>query len=141
MNYLVKFVIIMILLSLVKVLITIARVGGHDPNPTSTTSSALEFILSSLATASDEQYESISDDEITILVRKFHALHKFDKERSRSSRGYFKCGDTTHFIVNNPMRKKLNSCNKYNYSKGDSKKKNRFIDKKKKKKKFQKIMS
>jgi hypothetical protein len=38
-----------------KALITSARVGGNDANPTNTTvSSALEFALSSLATASDE---------------------------------------------------------------------------------------
>jgi hypothetical protein len=40
-----------------KTLITSARVGDHDANPTNTTvSSALEFALSSLAAASDEQY-------------------------------------------------------------------------------------
>jgi hypothetical protein len=38
-----------------KALITSARVGGHDANPTNTTvSSTLEFPLSSLAAASDE---------------------------------------------------------------------------------------
>jgi hypothetical protein len=38
-----------------KAFITIARVGGHDANPTNTiVSSALEFVLSSLTTASDE---------------------------------------------------------------------------------------
>jgi hypothetical protein len=64
-----------------KTLITSAHVGGHDANPTNTTvSSTLEFVLSSLATASDEQYESISDDEITLLARKFRTLHKFCKE-------------------------------------------------------------
>jgi hypothetical protein len=42
-----------------KALITGARVGGHVANPTNTTdSSALEFTLSSLCAASDEQYES-----------------------------------------------------------------------------------
>jgi hypothetical protein len=61
-----------------KALITSARVGGHDANPTNTTiSSDLEFVLSSLVVASDEQYESIPDDEITLLTRKFHVLHKF----------------------------------------------------------------
>jgi hypothetical protein len=65
-----------------KALITSAHVGGHDANPTNTTiSSALEFVLSSLTVASDEQYESISDDEIALLVRKFRTLHKFCKER------------------------------------------------------------
>jgi hypothetical protein len=38
-----------------KALITSARIGGHDANPTNTTVlSALEFVLSSLAAASDE---------------------------------------------------------------------------------------
>jgi hypothetical protein len=55
-----------------KALITSARVGGHDANPINTTiSSALEFALSSLVAASDEQYKSISDDEIALLARKF----------------------------------------------------------------------
>jgi hypothetical protein len=55
-----------------KALITGARVGGHVANPTKITdSSTLEFALSSLCAASDEQYESIPDDEIVLLVRKF----------------------------------------------------------------------
>jgi hypothetical protein len=55
-----------------KALITSSHVGGNDANPTNTTvSSALEFALSSLAIASDEQYESILDDEIALLARKF----------------------------------------------------------------------
>jgi hypothetical protein len=100
-----------------------------------------------LAALSNEQYESIPDDEITLLARKFHALHKFCKERRRSPRGCFNCGDTTHFIADCTKRKKLNSpSNKYDYtkwndySKGDDKKKYHFGDKKKKKK-FQKMMS
>jgi hypothetical protein len=117
-------------------------------NSTNTTnSSALEFALSSLCAAFVEQYESILDDEITLLARKFRVLHRFRKERRRSPRGYFKCGNTTHFIANCPKRKKLDSssnkydCTKRNdYSKGDDKKKYLFGDKEKKKK-FQKMMS
>jgi hypothetical protein len=128
-----------------KNLITSAHVDGHNLNPTNTISSSLEFALSSLAAASDEKYESISDDEIALLARKFHALHKFRKERRRSPRGCFECGDITHFITNCPKGKKLDSSNKYDYTnqnnfsnKGDNKKKYRFGDKKKR---FQKIMS
>jgi hypothetical protein len=132
-----------------KALITGARVGGHVANPTNTTdSSASEFVLSSLCVASDEQYESIPDDEIALLARKFRALHRFCKERRRSPRGCFECGDTTHFITDCPKRKKVDSSNKYNYNnrndssdKGEGKKKYRFGDKKKKKKKFQKMIS
>jgi hypothetical protein len=100
-----------------KAFITGTRVGGHVANLTNTTdSSTLEFDLSSLATASDEQYEGIPDDEIALLARKFRALHRFRKERRRSPRDFFECGDTTHFITDCPKRKKLDSSNKYNYN-------------------------
>jgi hypothetical protein len=126
--------------------VTSTRVGGYVANPTNTTdSSALEFALPSLCAASDEQYESIPDDEIALLARKFRTLHRFCKERRRSPRDCFECGDTTHFIADCPKRKKLDSsANKYDYTKwndynkGDDKKKYRFGDKKKK---FQKMMS
>jgi hypothetical protein len=125
-----------------KAFVTSTHVGGHVANPTNTTvSSALEFALSSLCAASDEQYESIPDDEITLLARKFCALHRFHEERRRSPRGCFECGDTTHFIADCPKRKKFDSSNKYNYNnqndssdKGEGKKNYRFRDKKKKKK-------
>jgi hypothetical protein len=65
-------------------LITSAHVGGYDANPTNTISPSLEFALSSLAVASDEQYESISENEITLLARKFRVIHKFWKERRRN---------------------------------------------------------
>jgi hypothetical protein len=130
-----------------KAFVTSTRVGGHVANPTNTIdSSTLEFALSSLVTASDEQYESISDDEIALLVRKFRTLHMFHQERRRSLRGYFECDDTTHFITDIPKWKKLDSSNKYNYNnqndssdKGEGKKKYHFEDKKKKK--FQKMKS
>jgi hypothetical protein len=99
-----------------KALITSAHVGGHDANPINTVSSALEFALSSLVAAFNEQYESIPNDEIALLARKFHALHKFRKERRRSPRGCFECGDSTHFIADCPERKKLDSSNKYDYT-------------------------
>jgi hypothetical protein len=129
-----------------KALITSARVGGYDANPTNTVSSALEFALSSLAAAFDEQYERIPDDEIALLAWKFCAMNKFRKERRRSPRGCFKCSDMTHFIIDWPKRKKFDSSNKYDYAnqndssnRGDNKKKSHLGDKKKKK--FQKIMS
>jgi hypothetical protein len=130
-----------------KAFVTNTHVDGHVVNPSNTNdSSALEFVLSSLSAASDEQYESISDDEIALLTRKFHALHRFCKERRRSPRGCFECGDTTHFIADCPKQKKFDSSNKYNYNnwndsndKGGGKKKYHFGDKNKKK--FQKMMS
>jgi hypothetical protein len=100
-----------------KAFVTSTRVGGHVANSTNTTdSSALEFALSSLCAASDEQYESIPDDEIALLTRKFCALHRFRKEMRRSPRGCFECGDTTHFITDCSKRKKFDSSNQYNYN-------------------------
>jgi hypothetical protein len=53
-------------------LITGAHVGGHVATPSNTTdSSALKFAFSSLCGDSDEQYESIPNDEIVLLARKF----------------------------------------------------------------------
>jgi hypothetical protein len=132
-----------------KAFVTSTHVGHHVVNPTNTTDpSALEFALSSLSIASDEQYESILDDEIALLVRKFYALHRFHKERRRLPRGCFECSNTTHFIADCPKWKKFDSFNKYNYNnrndsndKGEGKKKYRFEDTNKKKKKFQKMMS
>jgi hypothetical protein len=84
--------------------------------------------------------------EITLMARKFCVLHGFHKERRRSPRGCFECGDITHFIADCPKRKKFDSSNKYNYNnrnnssdKDEGKKKYLFGDKKKKK--FQKMMS
>jgi hypothetical protein len=51
-----------------------------------------------------------------LLARKFRALHKFYKERRRSPRDYFECGDTTHFMANCPKRKKFDYTNKYDYT-------------------------
>jgi hypothetical protein len=91
-----------------------------------------------LTAASDEEYESIPDDEITLLARKFWALHKFHKERRRSPRVCFEYDDTTHFIADCPKRKNLDSFNKYNYTNQndyskDDNMKHHFGDKKKKK--------
>jgi hypothetical protein len=70
-----------------KASVTSTHISGHVANPTNTTnSSALEFALSFLCATSDEQYESIPDNEIALLARKFCALHRFRKER-RSPRG------------------------------------------------------
>jgi hypothetical protein len=84
-------------------------------------------------------YEGSS--EIALLASNFCALHRLCKERRRSPRGCFECGDTIHFIADYPKQKKFDSSNKYNYNnwndsneKSEGKKKYRFEDKKKKKK-------
>jgi hypothetical protein len=99
-------------------------------------SPSLEFALFSHTATFDEQYESIPDNEIVLLTRKFWVMHMFLKERRRNSQVCFECSDTTHFIVDCPKRKKYdysnkNDYNKKNDNKNDYKKKNRFGSKKK----------
>jgi hypothetical protein len=120
---------------------------GNDDKNIPLTSAALEFTLPSFATASDEQYESIPNDEVALLLSKIQDLQKFCKERRRTPTCSYVCSDNIHFIIDCPKWKKLDSYNKYNCTnqknssnKGDDKKKHRFRGKKKKKK-FQKIMS
>jgi hypothetical protein len=116
-----------------KAFIISAHVGGHNTNPTNTTvSSAFGFSLSSLSTASDDQYKSIPDNEIALPVR--------------SPRGCFVCDDTTYFIANCPKRKKLDSSDKYDYTKWNDyitsdDNKNYHFRGNNNKKKFQKMMS
>jgi hypothetical protein len=54
-----------------KALITSSHVGGHDVNPINTISPSLELTMSSLDVVFNEQYESIPDDEISLLARTF----------------------------------------------------------------------
>jgi hypothetical protein len=110
-----KIVLTMMLLSLVKLWLLVLMLMAMMLTPP-TPLSHLLWSLPCLLWLSDEQYESIPDDEITMLARKLCALHKFHKERRRSSRGYFKCGDTTHFITDCSKRKKLDCSNKYKYN-------------------------
>jgi hypothetical protein len=83
-----------------KAFVTGTHVDGHVANLTNTTdSSVLEFALSSLCAASDKQYESIPNDEIVLLARKFCALHMFLKERRRSPSGRSSTPPTSTIIT------------------------------------------
>jgi hypothetical protein len=62
----------------------------------------LEFTLPSFATASDEQYESIPNDEVALLLSKIQDLQKFCKERRRTPTGSYVCSDNIHFIIDCP---------------------------------------
>jgi hypothetical protein len=133
----------MILLLLVNPLLLVLMLVAMKLTSPTQLSSALKFVLSSLVIASDEQYESIPDDDITLLARKFCVLHRFRKEGRRSPRDFFDCSDTIHFITDCPNRKKFDSSNKYDFTKRndynkDDDKNYHFRDKKKK---FQKMMS
>jgi hypothetical protein len=92
----------MMLLLLVRLLFLVLVLVAMWLTPPLLLTHLLWNLLSSLSVASNDQYESIPDDEIILLVRKFCVLHRFHKERRRSPRGCFECGDTTHFIADCP---------------------------------------
>jgi hypothetical protein len=103
--------------------ITCAHVGGHDANPTNTVSSTLEFALSSLVVASDEQYESIPMMRLPCW-QECLSLAQVLQGEEEITQGCFECGDTTYFITGCPKWKTIDSSNKNNYTnRNDSSKK------------------
>jgi hypothetical protein len=74
-------------------LITSGRVGGHDANPTNTISSSLEFALSSLAVASDEQYESTVVSEKMIEDDLNHVEESATKSTHKLGVRFKRCED------------------------------------------------
>ena len=132
-----------------RALVSKSHIGDDDncfaANP-SHGKSSWEMALSSFIAATDKQIETILDDELALLARKFKRVYKYKKERRGGrSRGCFECGDVNHFIADCPKRKNKfdysnkNDYNKSDYNKNDYKKKSRFGDKKKRD--FKKIMS
>ena len=77
--------------------------------------------LSTFVAASDEQIETIPDDDLALLAQKFKRVYKYKKERRGGrSRGCFECGDVNHFIADCPKRKnKFDYSNKNDYNKSD----------------------
>jgi hypothetical protein len=122
-----------------KALISSARVGGHDANPTNTIdSSTFEFALSSLTVASDEQYKSISNDEIALLARKLCVLHMFHKvlwvRQHHPLHRRLPQAEEARLLLQHVQLQQPERLHRQ----GEGKKKYRFGDKKKK---FQKMMS
>jgi hypothetical protein len=104
---------------------------------------SLEFALSSLVSASDEQMEAIPNEELALLTKKFKRFYNNRKERRGGrTRGCFECGDMNHYIADCPKKKKFDYSNKNDNFKGsykdDYKKKKSFGSKKKN---IKKIMS
>jgi hypothetical protein len=133
-------------LLLVRLLLLVLVLVAMWLTPTNTTDSpALEFALSSLYVASDEQYESIPTTR-SPCWRESSARCISSARRGGDLLGADLSAATPPTSSPTALREKLDSSsNTYyytkrnNYIKGDDKKKYRFRDKKKKK--FQKMMS
>ncbi|GJM87857.1 hypothetical protein PR202_ga03853 [Eleusine coracana subsp. coracana] len=114
--------------------------ASYGTNP-SLDKSSLEFALSSLVAASDEQMECIPDEELTLLTRKFRKFYNKRKERrGGGSRTCFECGDPVHFIADRPKKKRKSGYHDNN-TKDFKQEKNRFYKKGKNSKKFAKAIT
>ncbi|GJN24312.1 hypothetical protein PR202_gb12048 [Eleusine coracana subsp. coracana] len=113
--------------------------ASYGTNP-SLDKSSLEFALSSLVAAFDEQMECIPDEELSLLTRKFRKFYNNQKERrGGGSRTCFECGDPGHFIADCPKKKKAGY--RDNNTEDFKQKKNRFYKKGKNSKKFAKAIA
>ncbi|GJN07541.1 hypothetical protein PR202_ga25381 [Eleusine coracana subsp. coracana] len=114
--------------------------ASYGTNP-SLDKSPLEFSLSSLVAASNEQMECIPDEELFLLIRKFMKFYNNRKKRTRGgSRTCFECGGPRHFIADCP--KKENKVGYHDNNSEDFKtKKNRFYKKGKNFMKFAKAVA
>ncbi|GJN25601.1 hypothetical protein PR202_gb13448 [Eleusine coracana subsp. coracana] len=114
--------------------------ASYGTNP-SFDQSSLEFALSSLVAASDEQMECIPDEELSLLTRKFRKFYNNRKERrGGGSRTCFECGDPGHLIADCPKKMKKAGY-RDNNTEDFKQKKNRFYKKGKNSKKFAKAIA
>jgi hypothetical protein len=74
--------------------------GGASSNP----SSAM-FDLSSLLTITEEQVESLGDEELALMASRFTRFHnnRTIQRRGWSKDGCYNCGNPNHFVASCPM--------------------------------------
>lgn len=78
--------------------------GGSASNP-----SPVLFALSSLLTITDDQVESLGDEELALVASRFTRFHnnRMSRRRGGSKDGCYNCGDPDHFVASCPKKGKL----------------------------------
>jgi hypothetical protein len=99
-----------------KALITSTRIGGHDANPTNTSSPSLEFALSSFLQLLMSNMRAFLTTRLPCLQKKFGRCTSFGRRGEETL-------ETPKRKNNRPKRKKKNNYKKKNHF-GDKKKKN-----------------
>jgi hypothetical protein len=73
--------------------------GKANTNP-----STRMFILSSLMSMPDEEFDVLREDELALLTRRFERLHENRVNMRRNTRTCFQCGKPGHFIADCPEK-------------------------------------
>src|SRR6185312_10298376 len=76
-------------------------VTGPGGRSSSKSNSALGFSLASLPSVSDEQLETLGDDDLCHLISKFRCVYH-NRQRKKNP-GCYNCGDLNHFIADCPQ--------------------------------------
>ena len=72
--------------------------GGSSSNA----NSALGFSLASLPSVTDEQLETLGDDDLCLLINKFQRV--YHNRQRRKNPGCYHCSDLNHFIAECPKK-------------------------------------
>jgi hypothetical protein len=80
--------------------------GGSASN-----SSPAMFALSSLLSITEEQVESLGDEELALVASRFTWFHnnRMSRQRGGSNDGCYNCGDPDHFVASCPKKGKSES--------------------------------
>ena len=96
---------------------TMALVSGSGSSSLTNPSQA-SFSLSCLMSVTEEQLESLGDDELALVISRFSRFHNNRLNRRRSGgpkEGCYGCGDPDHFVAHCPKKKPF--INKYDSGK------------------------
>lgn len=77
----------------------------------------LSRALSSLVSATEEQMDSLGDDEQALVISRFSRFHnnRLNRRRGGNRQGCYGCGDPDHFVASCPKNK--GDSGKYDYTK------------------------
>jgi hypothetical protein len=98
---------------------TMALVFGKASSSSLTNTTKPFFALSSLVTVTEEQMESLRDDELALVISRFSQFHNNRLNHQRGGgpkEGCFGCSDPNHYIAN-CTKKNKNDSGKYNSDK------------------------
>ncbi|KAG8076990.1 hypothetical protein GUJ93_ZPchr0006g43193 [Zizania palustris] len=99
-----------------------SRGTAAEPSTSRTCVLADGFALSSLVSVTKEQVDTLDDDELALIARRFTRFHHERRDQRRSGfSGCFECGDTSHIKANCPKIKNRDESERPKYHKKERK--------------------
>jgi hypothetical protein len=77
---------------------SLALIGGSKGKSNANPSTRM-FSLSSLMSVPDEEFDTLGEDELALLTRRFERLHENRVNMRRNTRACFQCGKSGHFVA------------------------------------------